>query len=68
GIGNRMADVWALYQYMIIQFDELTGYTRSEVVLLTKSAEGSTDEEVKPKYNFTPCERPSTFIAVNENV
>jgi hypothetical protein len=56
---------------MIIQFDELTAYTRSEVVLLTKSAEDSTnnaDEEVKRKYNFTPCERPSTFIAVNENV
>ncbi|MHC5717783.1 MAG: ParM/StbA family protein [Nostoc sp.] len=71
GIGNRMADVWALHQYMIIQFDKLTGYTRSEVVPLTKSVEGSAnnaDEEVKRKYNFTPCERPSTFIAVNENV
>jgi len=71
GIGNRMADVWALHQHMIIQFDKLTGYIRSEVVPLTKFVEGNTNnvrEEVNHKYNFTPCERPSTFIAVNENV
>ncbi|MBE9206153.1 ParM/StbA family protein [Nostoc sp. LEGE 06077] len=71
GMGNRMADVWAFHQHMIIQFDKLTGYIRSEVVPLTKSVEGNTNnagEEVKLKYNFTPCERPSTFIAVNENV
>lgn len=71
GMGNRMADVWAFHQHMIIQFDKLTGYIRSEVVPLNKSVEGNTNnagEEVKRKYNFTPCERPSTFIAVNENV
>ncbi|OUL28585.1 ParM/StbA family protein [Nostoc sp. 106C] len=71
GMGNRMADVWAFHQHMIIQFDKLTGYIRSEVVPLTKSVEDNTNnagEEVKNKYNFTPCERPSTFIAVNENV
>ncbi|WP_226889992.1 hypothetical protein [Nostoc sp. MG11] len=71
GIGNRMAHVWALHQHMIIQFDKLTGNTRSEVVPLTKSVEDSTNnacEEVKRKYNFTLCERPTTFIAVNENV
>ncbi|OUL29488.1 hypothetical protein BV378_05940 [Nostoc sp. RF31YmG] len=71
GMGNRMADVWAFHQHMIIQFDKLTGYIRSEVVPLTKSVEGNTNnagEEVQRKYNFTPCERPSTFIAVNENV
>ena len=71
GMGNRMADVWAFHQHMIIQFDKLTGYIRSEVVPLTKSVEGNTNnagKEVKRKYNFTPCERPSTFIAVNENV
>ncbi|BAY35461.1 hypothetical protein NIES2107_73730 (plasmid) [Nostoc carneum NIES-2107] len=71
GMGNRIADVWAFHQHMIIQFDKLTGYIRSEVVPLTKSVEANTNntgEEVKHKYNFTPCERPSTFIAVNENV
>jgi hypothetical protein len=71
GMGNRMADVWAFHQHMIIQFDKLTGYIRSEVVPLTKSVEGNTNnigEEVKRKYNLTPCERPSTFIAINENV
>ncbi|MBD2254382.1 ParM/StbA family protein [Nostoc parmelioides] len=71
GMGNRIADVWAFHQHMIIQFDKLTGYIRSEVVLLTKSVEGNTNNagaEVKRRYNFTPCERPSTFIAVNENV
>lgn len=71
GMDNRIADVWAFHQHMIIQFDKLTGYIRSEVLPLNKSVEGNTNntgEEVKRKYNFTPCERPSTFIAVNENV
>ncbi|WP_235018932.1 hypothetical protein [Tolypothrix sp. NIES-4075] len=43
-MGNRMADVWAFHQHMIIQFDKLTGYTRSEVVPLTKSVESSTND------------------------
>jgi hypothetical protein len=73
GMGNRIADVYALHQHMIIQFDQLTGYARSEVVPPTKSVGGSvdnTDAEAKPtpKFDYTPRPRPKSFVTVNENV
>ena len=54
-MGNRMADVWALHQYMIVQFDNLTGYARSEVVPLTKSSEDS------PFFNKIPRNSPPSL-------
>jgi hypothetical protein len=72
-MGNRMADVYALHQHMIIQFDKLTSYARSEVVPLTKSSvltstESTSTNDPFAKFDFTPVPRPKTFITVNENV
>jgi hypothetical protein len=68
GIGNRMADVYALYQHMIIQFDKLTGYERSAPPVKSAEKETTVDssEDTPLEYNFNFPTRPSTFISVNE--
>jgi hypothetical protein len=72
GMGNRMADVYALHQHIIIQFDKLTGYVRSEVAVLANSYISADDTTTTgdpfAKFDFTPVPRPNVFIAVNENV
>ncbi|MEI2578005.1 ParM/StbA family protein [Scytonema sp. PRP1] len=74
GMGNRMVDVYALHQHIIIQFDKLTGYARSEVVVLAESSGVSagdstttTIDDPFSKFDFTPVSRPNVFIRVNEN-
>ncbi|MFL9458416.1 ParM/StbA family protein [Tolypothrix bouteillei VB521301_2] len=73
GMGNRMADVYALHQYMIIQFDKLTGYERSNSSLptqpiQTQSTTASLSEGTKQQYGFEFPTRPPHFITVNEKV
>ncbi|MDF5733561.1 MAG: ParM/StbA family protein, partial [Rhizonema sp. PD38] len=71
GMGNRMADVYALHQHMIIQFDKLSDYARSEVVVSAKSSGASVGDSMTTdnpfsKFDFTPVSRPNVFITVNE--
>jgi hypothetical protein len=73
GMGNRMADVYALHQYMVTQFDKSTGYERSNSPLSTKptqnqSTTSSLPDETEQKYSFKFPSRPPQFIAVNEKV
>lgn len=73
GMGNRMADVYALYQHMIVQFDKLTGYERSNSSLATKpiqtqSTTASLSGGTKQQYGFEFPSPPPQFIAVNEKV
>ncbi|PSB30825.1 ParM/StbA family protein [Chlorogloea sp. CCALA 695] len=70
-IGNRLADVYALHQHIVVLLDAKMGYDRL-VSVSTKANEVSDVKEfstnTSQKFDYTPRPRPKNFVNVNENL
>lgn len=76
GIGNRIADVYALHQHIIGKLDQKTGYERlanSFVPVSISPNNGSICQSITSKlpgseFDYTPRSRPKNFVNVNEDL
>ncbi|MBD2772050.1 ParM/StbA family protein [Iningainema tapete] len=71
GMGNRMADVYALHQHMITQLDKITGYVRIQ----EEQARPSQPDNVRLLHksrkfvpDYTPRQAPEGFLTIDDNV
>nr|WP_236117269.1 hypothetical protein [Hassalia byssoidea] len=73
-LGNRMADVVALHEHMVLEFDRATGHERSQPLFGTPTGKptGTTDIKVnastpvKKVPNYTPREVPKEFLSMSD--
>jgi len=73
-LGNRMADVVALHEHMVLEFDRATGHERSQPLFGTSTGKptGTTDIKVnastpvKRVPNYTPREIPKEFLTMSD--
>ena len=73
-LGNRMADVVALHEHMVLEFDRATGHERSQPLFGTSTGKptGTTDIKVnastpvKRVPNYTPREVPKEFLTMSD--
>lgn len=71
GLGNRMADVYALHQYILEKIDSKTGHQRAIATLSgtnRKSLNGCAEHINSHEFDYTPRTRPKNFVNVNENL
>lgn len=71
GLGNRMADVYALHQYILEKIDSKTGYQRviaTPSSMNRESSNGCAEHINSHEFDYTPRTRPKNFVNVNENL
>ena len=73
-LGNRMADVVALHEHMVLEFDRATGHERSQPLFGTPTAKPAGVADIKMNANtlvkrvpnYTPREVPKEFLTMSD--
>ncbi|RAM48099.1 MAG: hypothetical protein C6Y22_29765 [Hapalosiphonaceae cyanobacterium JJU2] len=75
-MGNRMADVVALHEHMVLEFDRVTNYERSQPLFDAPTVKPTSNtntlveanSSAKPVPNYTPREIPKEFLTMSDKI
>ncbi|PMB06654.1 hypothetical protein CEN49_14985 [Fischerella thermalis CCMEE 5273] len=75
-MGNRMADVVALHEHMVLEFDRVTNYKRSQPLFDAPTVKPTStantlveaNSSAKKVPNYTPREIPKEFLTMSDKI